>query len=78
MKTEIHEVETKVSTKLMGISKNRESIEEINKKSISTGTILKELEEKSCYLDEDVCLLKTNIENMKMNSAMLRREIEDM
>lgn len=64
-------------TKLMQISKNKEAIEELKKKNAHQDNVLKELEEKSCITDEDCCTLRTNMEMMKMNHSLLKREMED-
>lgn len=64
-------------TKLMQISKNKAEIEELKKKNAAIDNILKELEEKSCATDDDCSKLRTDMEMIKMNHSLLRRECED-
>lgn len=64
-------------TKLMQISKNKDAIEELKLKNRTIDEILKELEEKSCATDDDCSKLRADMEMIKMNHSLLRREVED-
>jgi len=77
VKGDVKELDTKMMTKLMQISKNKDAIEELKKKNLSIDGILKELEEKSCAADDDISKLRADMEMIKMNHSLLRREVED-
>ena len=59
------------------VDRNKEGIEELKKKNASIDNIIKELEEKSCLTDEDCSKLRADVEMIKMNHSLLKREQSD-
>lgn len=65
--TQVTTIETRVMTKLMQVDKNKESCEKNKTEIDRMNKILKELEEKSITVEDDLSELKSDLEAARMN-----------